>query len=79
MRVIGQREIQIRGGKEDADCYLRIGREEDSLCIGNLFDDVETGVLMYGGCIEDVCSKEGVVPYLRLWSANTIGRSGSVQ
>ena len=33
---------------------------------------------MYGGCIKDVCSEEGVVQYLRLWCGNTIGKSGSV-
>jgi hypothetical protein len=33
---------------------------------------------MYGGCIKGVCSEEGVVQYLRLWSGNTIGKCWSV-
>ena len=33
---------------------------------------------MYGGCIKDAHCEEGVEQYLRLWSGNTIGKSGSV-
>jgi len=78
MSVIGQGKIQINGRKEGNEGSSNNDENENDWCIGNPFDDVGDGVFMYGGCIQDVCAEEEVVPYLRLWSGNTIWKSGSV-
>ena len=40
MRVIGQREIQINGRKEDDDGSSNNDEDENDWCIGNPYDDV---------------------------------------
>ena len=52
MRVIGQRKIQINGRKEDDDGSSNNNEIQNVCCIGNPYDDVEDGVIMYGGCIK---------------------------
>jgi hypothetical protein len=54
MRVIGQREIQINGRKEDDEGSSNNNEIENDWCIGNPCDDVNNGVIMYGGCIKHV-------------------------
>jgi hypothetical protein len=54
MSVIGQRKIQINGRKEDDEGSSNNNEIENDWCIGNSCDDVNNGVIMYGGCIKDV-------------------------
>ena len=54
MSVIGQREIQLNGRKEDDEGSSNNNEIENDWWMGNPFDDVEDGAFMYGGCIKDV-------------------------
>ena len=54
MSVIGHEEIQINGGKEGNEGSSNNDENENDWCIGNPFDDIGDGVLMYGGCTKDV-------------------------